>query len=100
MRSVRCNLNNPDVLRDVAVTWRGDLPSLRGIGIAHNDLQHGNVMVQADGRIRLVDYDGIFLPGLSPPDEKGHSNYQHPLRRTAEDYDGLRGQLPCAGHLP
>ena len=45
-------------------------------------------MVQADGSIRLVDYDGMFLSGFrgqrSP--ELGHKNYQHP-QRSAEHYD-------------
>ena len=93
---VDSNLNDPDTLRRVAAQWRGGpAASLRGLGIAHNDLQHGNVMVQADDRIRLVDYDGMFLPGFrgerSP--ELGHKNFQHPLR-TAEDYDAYVDNFP------
>ena len=92
----RANVNDPDVLRRVAAQWRGGpAASLRGLGIAHNDLQHGNVMVQQDGRIRLVDYDGMFLPAFrgerSP--ELGHKNFQHPLR-TAEDYDAWVDNFP------
>ena len=52
-------------------------------------------MVQADGRIRLVDYDGMFLPqfrGERSP-ELGHKNFQHPLR-TAEDYDAYVDNFP------
>ena len=94
---VGANLNAPDVLRRVAAQWRGGpSASLRGLGIAHNDLQHGNVMVQADGRIRLVDYDGMFLPqfrGQRSP-ELGHKNFQHPLR-TAEDYDAYVDNFPA-----
>ena len=92
---VGTHLNDPDTLRRVAAQWRGDAASLRGLGIAHNDLQHGNVMVQADGRIRLVDYDGMFLPqfrGERSP-ELGHKNFQHPLR-TAEDYDAYVDNFP------
>ena len=93
---VDSNLNAPDVLRRVAAQWRGGpAASLRGLGIAHNDLQHGNVMVQSDGRIRLVDYDGMFLPdfrGERSP-ELGHKNFQHPLR-TAEDYDDYVDNFP------
>ena len=93
---VGSNLNDADALRRVAAQWRGGpAASLRGLGIAHNDLQHGNVMVQTDGRIRLVDYDGMFLPGFrgerSP--ELGHKNFQHPLR-TAEDYDAYVDNFP------
>ena len=93
---VGSNFNDADTLRRVAAQWRGGpAASLRGLGIAHNDLQHGNVMVQADDRIRLVDYDGMFLPGFrgqrSP--ELGHKNFQHPLR-TAEDYDAYVDNFP------
>ncbi len=93
---VGSHLNDPAALRRIAAQWRGGpAASLRGLGIAHNDLQHGNVMVQADGRIRLVDYDGMFLPrfrGERSP-ELGHKNFQHPLR-TAEDYDAYVDNFP------
>ena len=86
---VGSKLNEPDTLRRIAARWRGGTTaSLRGLRIAHNDLQHGNVMVQEDGNIRLVDYDGMFLPQFlgEPSPELGHKNYQHP-QRSAEDYD-------------
>ena len=93
---VGANLDDPDALRQLAARWRGGpAASLRGLGIAHNDLQHGNVMVQPDGMFRLVDYDGMFLPqfrGERSP-ELGHKNYQHPLR-TAEDYDVYVDNFP------
>ena len=88
-RFVESSLNQPATLRRIAAQWRGGpTASLRGLRIAHNDLQHGNVMVQRDGSIRLVDYDGMFLPkfrGERSP-ELGHKNYQHP-RRSSEHYD-------------
>ena len=90
------NLNDPAALRRLAAQWRGGpAASLRGLRIAHNDLQHGNVMVQADGRVRLVDYDGMFLPqfkGERSP-ELGHKNFQHPLRK-AEDYGDYVDNFP------
>ena len=95
-RFVEANLGAPDALRRVAAQWRGGpAASLRGLGIAHNDLQHGNVMVQADGAIRLVDYDGMFLPqfrGERSP-ELGHKNYQHP-KRTPEAYGDYVDNFP------
>ena len=93
---VESNLNDPDALRRVAAQWRGGpSASLRGLGIAHNDLQHGNVMVQSDGRIRLVDYDGMFLPQFKGEDspEMGHKNYQHP-KRSLTDYDDRVDHFP------
>lgn len=50
--------------------------------IAHGDLQHGNLLVAGDDTLRLVDYDGMYVPALSGlgGTERGHRNYQSPLR--------------------
>src|SRR5262249_13615416 len=53
-------------------------------GIAHGDIQNGNVMV-ANGAVKLIDYDGMFVPGMRAGNgsETGHRHFQHPQRRTA-----------------
>lgn len=55
--------------------------TLSRLGIAHGDLQHGNIIV-SNGTLVLIDYDGMFLPDLahrgSP--ERGHRSFQHPQR--------------------
>ena len=56
--------------------------------VTHADLQHGNVLlvpaeVEGQGpKLRLVDYDGIYIPDLAnqPSGELGHRAYQHPER--------------------
>lgn len=52
-------------------------------GIAHGDIQDGNLMV-ADGgrRLQLIDYDGMYVPELASlgSAELGHRDYQHPKR--------------------
>ncbi|MBY0552032.1 MAG: DUF3592 domain-containing protein [Candidatus Obscuribacterales bacterium] len=55
---------------------------LRAAGIAHGDLQHGNILITPSGELRLVDYDGMYVPSMSgwKSAELGHVNYQHPLR--------------------
>ena len=88
------NLNSPLVLQEMAARWRGVNGGLRGLRIAHNDLQHGNILVQNDS-IRLVDYDGIFLnpfQGQESP-EVGHRHYQHP-KRSASDYNEQIDNFP------
>ncbi len=57
---------------------------LRDAGIAHGDLQHGNILVN-NLEFKLVDYDGMFVPPLSGRDsnEIGHRSYQHPGRTKA-----------------
>lgn len=84
---VEKHLSDPHLLLDLARQWRGLAAGLHGAHMAHGDLQHGNVLVAA-GELRLVDYDGMFVPALRGEQcpELGHPNYQHP-KRTASDYD-------------
>lgn len=59
-------------------------------GIAHGDLQEGNLMVADAGRrIQLIDYDGMFVSEIASlgSSEMGHRDYQHP-RRDASQFDG------------
>lgn len=60
---------------------------LEGFGIAHGDLQHGNIIVK-NGKLFLIDYDGMYLPNLVNlvVNELGHPNFQHP-RRANQDYN-------------
>jgi hypothetical protein len=74
-------------LVQLALRFAAMVEHLRASGIAHGDLQHGNLLVDASGNLRLIDYDGLYVPALSgrPSGERGHRNYQHP-GRTARDY--------------
>ena len=80
-------LNRPDVLLHLSEEWLRLVAALQTSGIAHGDLQHGNIIVE-HGRLRLVDHDGIFVPAMKgwTASEVGHQHYQHP-RRTAEHFD-------------
>jgi len=64
---------------------------LQKVGIAHGDLQHGNIMVDDQGELKLVDYDGMYVPALHgvPPLEIGHPNYQPPQRSPKDFGDRL-----------
>src|SRR5215469_1265107 len=70
-----------DVLRYLADSWLKVIGSLNDAGVAHGDLQHGNIMVQ-NGDLRLVDLDGMFVPEMTGwlASELGHQHYQHPQR--------------------
>ena len=80
-------LTAPDVLLHLADEWLRLLNALRASGIAHGDLQHGNIIVE-HGQLRLVDHDGIFVPKMEgwTASEVGHQHYQHP-RRDAQHFD-------------
>ena len=60
---------------------------LERFGIAHGDLQHGNIIVKNDS-LYLIDYDGMYFPELATlkTNEIGHINYQHP-KRSASHYN-------------
>jgi hypothetical protein len=78
---VENNLQNTAALVSLAEKWLRMVQDLGQAKVAHGDLQHGNIFV-VSGELRLIDYDGMFVPGLSGQrsHELGHPNYQHPLR--------------------
>lgn len=57
---------------------------LRSKGIAHGDLQNGNLLAKSD--LKLIDYDGIYVPSLRTGQgtELGHKHFQHPKRSAAD----------------
>ncbi len=76
------HLLDRNALAGLAVTFAKMVEDLSALGIAHGDLQHGNLLVTASGTLKLVDYDGMFVPSLAQMGacEKGHINYQSPTR--------------------
>jgi len=93
---VERNLQKPVVLQELARKWRRLIGQLRGLYIAHGDLQHGNVLVDSGGNVKFVDYDGMFVPQLrgekSP--ELGHDNFRHP-KRTPDYFDETLDNFPA-----
>jgi serine/threonine protein kinase len=75
------NIGSADKIRGLIPEFKALVEQLRKLGIAHGDLQHGNILVM-NGRLYLIDYDGMYLPALShlKTNELGHVNYQHPGR--------------------
>lgn len=87
---VRKQAGNPVALETLLQMWSRLCQRLREAGIAHGDLQHGNLLLVPGTKpgtygLKLIDYDGMHIPGLAntPSGECGHPNYQHP-RRVAE----------------
>ena len=81
-RFVEAYLDKPDVLQALAQQWRVLMGQCALAEFAHGDLSDGNVLVDKDGTIRLIDYDSAYVPLLrnDPPGEVGKPNYQHPGR--------------------
>ena len=61
---------------------------LRSQSFAHGDIKPDNIMVRPDGRLTLVDYDGMFVPAMKGQKSPtiGTKDFSHP-QRTVEDFD-------------
>ena len=90
-RYVKQHIDDFRVMVALAGSFRALASRLKGLGCAHGDLQHGNLLVDASGSLRLVDYDGMFVPVLKGKAaiEKGEANYQSPKRTPHEFHERL-----------
>jgi hypothetical protein len=79
---IEAHLWEPDIIANLAIKFAQMVEDLSVLGIAHGDLQHGNLLVTSAGELKLIDYDGMFVPTLAQMGacEKGHVNYQSPAR--------------------
>lgn len=82
-RAVREPYRLPRLLAQIDALER----TLRRVEIAHGDLGHRNILIDPSGALRLIDYDGMWVPALQGriSNEKGLRDYQHP-GRTWEHY--------------
>jgi hypothetical protein len=80
-RYIEAELTAGHSIAGLSGRFRAMMDELARLGIAHGDLQHGNIMVES-GHLVLVDYDGMFVPDLQgwPAAEQGSAGYQHPQR--------------------
>lgn len=84
---INTNLGRPDNLRKVATLFKEMVAYFHEQGIAHGDLQHGNLIVTDAGNLVVVDYDSMYVKPLDgmPDKIKGLPGYQHPAR-TSNQY--------------
>ena len=61
---------------------------LRSQPFAHGDIKPDNIMVRPDGKLTLVDYDGMFVPAMKGQKSPtiGTKDFSHPLR-TVDDFN-------------
>jgi hypothetical protein len=98
---VRDNLDKRAALEVLGQIWAYMGRRLREAGIAHGDLQHGNVLLVPATRgepaqVKLIDYDGMYIPALAGirSGEVGHPNYQHPQRLREGTYSPEVDRFP------
>ncbi len=80
------HLSNKQKLNNLADDFLKMVKDLHKKNIAHGDLQHGNILVNDNGQIILIDYDSLYVPALKNfKDEiKGLPDYQHPARHNCK----------------
>jgi len=78
----KCRVGKGPSLAKAAGLWVRLVQELAQAEITHGDLQHANVMVTRQGRLKLVDYDGMGVASLWGRRnlEIGVRPYQHPQR--------------------
>ena len=80
---VESNVRNSSSLAALVASLRQLSAFLESQGLAHGDIQPGNVMVSGNGRaLQLIDYDGMYIGALKGlgSSELGQRNFQHPSR--------------------
>ncbi|HTK09534.1 MAG TPA: hypothetical protein VL485_20355 [Ktedonobacteraceae bacterium] len=67
-------------LGNLVSQWETIIKTLQQAHISHGDLAGVNIMVRPDGRLVLVDYDGVYIPDFAglKPIVLGQADYQHP----------------------
>ena len=77
------SLRDASTLRALRDSLRRLAANLAVCRIAHGDIQPSNIVVESPDRVRLIDYDGMFVPELGgrASAEIGQRNFQHPGRR-------------------
>ena len=84
------NFDNQASIKDLGNSLLKLSEFLEQNGIAHGDLQTGNLMVSNSGsNIQLIDYDGMYIDELAHlgSAELGHINFQHPSRAKQNPYN-------------
>ena len=76
------NRNSKDLLVSLAEKFLKMTQALHAQSLAHGDLQHGNILVDKNNKLFLVDYDSFYCPMLRGEADTvtGLPDYQHPAR--------------------
>ncbi len=75
-------ISEPHRFLEIANKFKQMVSCFHKHGIAHGDLQHGNIIVKKDESLIVIDYDSMYVKDLKgmPDIIKGQAGYQHPGR--------------------
>lgn len=76
------NRDSKKLLLNLAENFLKMTNALHKQSLAHGDLQHGNILVDKNHQLFLVDYDSFYCPQLKGEEDTvtGLPDYQHPAR--------------------
>ncbi len=76
------HLNNRRKLEKLSESFLTMFKELHANLVSHGDLQHGNIIINKNDEIKLIDYDSLYVPDLQGYKEivTGLKGYQHPAR--------------------
>jgi len=76
------NKYSKELLDQLAENFLKMTQALHEKSLAHGDLQHGNILVDNNHQLFLVDYDSFYCPKLNGEEDTvtGLPDYQHPAR--------------------
>ena len=82
------NASKPDILEDLYSQFITFIKWLLPKHFAHGDLKPDNIIVDKRGRLKLIDYDGMYVPSMAgqAAHEIGSPQFQY-VGRTAEDFN-------------
>jgi predicted Ser/Thr protein kinase len=81
-----CTTKSKSNLKKIAESFKELSLFLLNNNIGHGDLKHDNIIVGEDNKMKLIDYDGIYVPAFNNQISKelGTDSFQHPQRKSAD----------------
>ncbi len=81
-----CKKNDNKNLKKLTDSFKELSCFLLDNNIGHGDLKHDNIIVDENNNMKLIDYDGIYVPAFNNQISKelGTDSFQHPLRKSKD----------------
>ena len=79
---ITANYRDPAKMSSVAKSFLQCVIDMQSNSIAHGDLSGDNILIDDRLQLKIIDYDGMFVPALKNlgSEELGHESFQHPKR--------------------
>ena len=86
-----CKNNDKNGLAELTQRFKDFAIWILDQDFAHGDIKHDNILIDEFGEIRLIDYDGMYVPLLKDQMafELGGKDYQHPKRKDSTFNENL-----------